>query len=63
MNELRSAIEFALKDIHIETGRNSEFIKVVNKIEIEVSKKVTSQDINPYDEMNKDFTNYEVFED
>ena len=63
MNELRSAIEFALKDIHIETGRADEFTKVVNKIEIEVSKKVRYQYINPYDEMHKDFSGYELFDE
>ena len=63
MNELRYAIEKALKNIHIETGLEKDFIKVVNRIEIEVSKKVLSQDINPYDENNKDFSKYDIFED
>lgn len=62
MNTLRDAIELAMKDIHIETGKDEEFIKVVNRIEIEVSKMVVSQDVNQYDESRKDFSDYDLFE-
>jgi len=62
MNKLRITIEKALKDIHIETGTKDDFVKVVNKIEIEVSKMVLSQDIDIHSEGGKDFSKYELFE-
>ena len=62
MNKLRDTIETALKDVHIETGRDDEFEKVVNKLEMDISKAILNVDINPYDEMKKDFSNYELFE-
>ena len=61
-NILREAIEEALTDVHIETGRADDHITVVNMLEICISKKIRSHDIDSYTEEGKDFSDYNLFD-
>ena len=61
-NILRETISEALKDIHIETGRKDDFERVVNRLEIDISEKILSQDIDIYTEGEKDFSGYDLFQ-
>ena len=50
---MRETIEAVLEDVHIESGRKDEFKRVVDNLEVAISEKIISNEIDFYTEALK----------